>query len=188
MLLEIAVGLWTNSMALLADGYHMGSHVFALGLTWLAYIFTRRYSGSTRFTFSSERFLSLAGFTSALMLAVFAAFVAYTAIVHLFHPVPILFAEAIVVAVVGLLVNLLSAFFLHHDHDEHDHNIRAAYLHVLADALTSVAAIVALAGAWIFGILWLDSAGGIISSLVILRWSYMLMKSSGKVLVDYRRS
>lgn len=187
MVLEIAVGTWTNSMALLADGYHMASHVFALGITWMAYIITRKYATSEKFSFSTERFLSLTGFTSALLLTGFAVFVAWKAVEHLFNPVGIRFTEAIIVAIVGLLVNLASAFFLRHDHETHDHNIRAAYLHVLADALTSIAAIIAIAGAWIFGILWLDSAGGLISSVVILRWSYTLIKSSGKVLVDYKR-
>lgn len=189
MFLEISVGSYTHSMALLADGYHMASHVFAMGLTWIAYIFTRKHSATnSSYTFNKDRLLSLTGFTSAIVLAAFAFLVAYNSIQHILHPVPIMFLEAIVVAFLGLLVNLVSAWFLHADHEHHDHNIRAAYIHVLADALTSIAAILALGGGWLFGILWLDAIGGLICSAVIVKWVYNLIMTTGKALVDYKRT
>ncbi len=183
MVVEISFGYYTHSMALLADGWHMGSHVFALGLTWLAYVISRRFSESVKYGFNREKFLALTGFTSALVLLGFAFFVGWESVVRFIHPKPIRYLDAIVVAFIGLGVNLLSAWFLHYDHEHHDHNIRAAYLHVLADGLTSVAAILALAGGWLFGLPLLDSVGGIICSLVIVKWSIDLILSSGKTLI-----
>lgn len=183
MVIEITFGYLTNSMALLADGWHMGSHVFALGLTWLAYMISRRFADSAQYGFNREKFLALTGFTSALVLLGFAVFVGWESVSRFMNPLPIHYLDAIIVAVSGLIVNMVSAWFLHHDHQYHDHNIRAAYLHVLADGLTSLAAIVALTGGLLFGLPALDSVGGIICSLVIVKWSYNLIMSSGKTLV-----
>ena len=184
MVVEIAFGLTTNSMALLADGIHMGSHVLAIGLSWVAYIFVRKLSKKESFKGNSGKILSLSGYSSGLMLLIFAFVILVEAIGRLFNPVEIHFEEAILVAFIGLAVNIASAFLLHHDHDHSDHNIKAAYLHVVADALTSVTAIVGLTGAMIWHIIWLDALGALIGSFVIIRWSVGLLKDSGKDLLD----
>lgn len=184
MVVEIVFGITTRSMALLADGIHMGSHVLAIGLSWLAYVIVRRLSTNLSFKGNSEKILSLSGYSSGIMLLIFAFFILYEAIQRLYNPSSILYKEAIIVASVGLLVNIASAFLLHHDHEHSDNNIRAAYLHVIADALTSVTAIVGITGAMIWNIVWLDALGAIISSFVIIKWSVGLLKDSGKVLLD----
>ncbi|MBZ0204043.1 MAG: cation diffusion facilitator family transporter [Ignavibacteria bacterium] len=186
MVVEIFFGYWTNSMALLADGYHMASHVFALGLSWAAYIIARRYSNSSKFSFSKNMLLALSGYTSAIVLFVIAVLMAEQSTERFFNPVTIKFEEAIFVAAIGLIVNALSAFFLHHGHEHHDHNIRSAYLHVLADGLTSVTAIIALTAGMFYNLYSLDSISGIISSVVITKWSYGLIKGSGKELVNFK--
>jgi len=186
MVVEIISGYWTNSMALLADGYHMASHVFALGLAWVAYVVSRKYSQTDNFSFSKKKLLALSGFTSAVVLQVIAIIMAVQAVDRLLHPLTIKFSEAIIVAVIGLAVNALSAFFLHHEHEHHDHNIRSAYLHVLADGLTSVTAIIALTAGMFYNLYSLDSISGIISSLVITKWSIDLIRGSGKDLIDFR--
>lgn len=186
MVVEIISGYWTNSMALLADGYHMASHVFALGLAWLAYVVSRKYSQTENISFSKRKLLALSGFTSAIVLQVIAIVMAVQAFDRLLHPLTIKFGEAIFVAAIGLAVNVLSAFFLHHGHEHHDHNIRSAYLHVLADGLTSVTAIIALTAGMFYNLYSLDSISGIISSLVITKWSIDLIKGSGKDLIDFR--
>ena len=183
MVFEIIFGLTTHSMALLADGIHMGSHVLAIGLSWVAYVFVRKVSADGQFKGDKNKILSLSGYSSGLMLLIFAFVILYEAVNRLLSPSPIQYREAILVAVLGLLVNIASAFILKHDHDESDHNIRAAYLHVIADALTSVTAILALIGAMLWNITWLDALGAIISSFVIIRWSLGLLKDSGKVLL-----
>lgn len=187
MAVEIFFGYWTGSMALLADGYHMASHVFALGLSWIAYIIARKYSESERCSFEKNKLLALSGFTSAIILLVIAVIMAIESVDRFFNPVEIKFGEAIFVAVIGLAVNLLSAVFLHHGHEHHDHNIRSAYLHVLADGLTSLTAIIALTAGMFYNLYSLDSISGIISSLVITKWSYGLIKGSGKELVDFKQ-
>jgi cation diffusion facilitator family transporter len=184
MVVEIFFGLTTKSMALLADGIHMGSHVLAIGLSWLAYVIVRRLSTNLSFKGNSEKILSLSGYSSGIMLLIFAFFILFEAIQRLYNPSSILYKEAIIVASLGLLVNIASAFLLHHDHEHSDNNIRAAYLHVIADALTSVTAIVGITGAMIWNIVWLDALGAIISSFVIIKWSVGLLKDSGKVLLD----
>lgn len=184
MVIEIIFGLTTHSMALLADGIHMGSHVFAIGLSWIAYVIVRRLSHKDDFKGNSQKILSLSGYSSGLMLLIFAFVILYEAINRLINPSIIQYQEAILVAIIGLLVNIICAFILHHEHEYSDHNIRAAYLHVIADALTSVTAIAALTGAMLFNILWLDALGAIISSFVIIKWSVALLKDSGKVLLD----
>lgn len=186
MAVEIFFGYWTNSMALLADGYHMASHVFALGLSWAAYIIARKYSQSEKCSFEKSKLLALSGFTSAIVLIVIAVIMAIESIDRFFNPVEIKFGEAIFVAVIGLAVNVLSAVFLHHGHEHHDHNIRSAYLHVLADGLTSLTAIIALTAGMIYNLYSLDSISGIISSVVITKWSYGLIKGSGKDLINFK--
>jgi len=186
MVVEITFGMLTNSMSLLADGIHMGSHVIAIGLSWLAYVFVRRVSKSNRHNVNTDKILSLSGYSSGLMLLTFAFVILFEAVSRFYNPMQIQFKEAIVVAIIGLIVNIVSAFLLHHDHEHSDHNIKAAYMHVIADALTSVTAIIGLTVAMIWNILWLDSVGAIISSVVIVRWSIGLLRDSGKVLIDYK--
>ena len=174
-------------MALLADGIHMGSHVLAIGLSWIAYIIVRRVSGSTSYKGSSDKILSLSGYSSGLMLLIFAFVILYEAVNRILNPSAIQFKEAIFVAVIGLLVNIICAVLLHHEHEHSDHNIKAAYLHVIADALTSVTAIIGLTAAMIWNIVWLDALGAIISSGVIIKWSLGLLKDSGKILLDIEK-
>jgi cation diffusion facilitator family transporter len=195
---EIMAGWLSGSMALLADGWHMATHAVALGIAGLAYLFARQHAKSSRFSFGTGKFGDLSAFASAIILAMIAVQVAYESVVRLIHPVPIAYREAISVAVLGLAVNLLSAWLLrdthdhHHDHghshehhhDHHDNNLRAAYVHVLADAATSILAIaglvVAMSAQWV----WADPAVGFIGSIVIASWAYGLIRSSGAVLLD----
>src|SRR5882672_1652838 len=194
---EIVVGWLSGSMALLADGWHMATHAAALGIAGLAYLFARRQAGNSHFTFGTGKFGDLAAFSSAIILAMIAVQVAYESAVRLVHPVPIAYGEAILVATLGLGVNLVSAWLLRdtHDHDHgHDHshghphhrdnNLRAAYVHVLADAATSILAILALVAAMLAQWVWADPAVGIAGSLVIASWAYGLIRDSGAVLLD----
>ena len=187
MLLEIVIGYYSNSMALTAEGWHMSTHVFAIGLTWAAYFFTRKYGSSQKISFQSDRLLSLSGFTSAIVLQIIAVIMALESVDRLIHPLPIKFGEAIIVAVIGLMVNTISALLLKHDHDHQDDNIRAAYLHVLADGLTSLTAIIALSIGLFFRLYWLDALSGIIGSIVITSWAVQLIKGSGGKLVDFKK-
>ncbi len=187
MILEIIFGYLTKSMALLADGYHMASHAFALGLSWGAYVFSRKYSNTPTSSFSKEKLLSLSGFSSAIILLIVAVLMAYQSISRLIRPVPIHFDEAIIIAIIGLFVNIISAIILHHKHDHGDHNIRSAYMHVLADALTSITAIIALTLGMFYNLFFLDSLSGIISSIIITKWSVDLIRNSGKTLIDYKK-
>jgi cation diffusion facilitator family transporter len=202
MCVEITAGVLTGSMALLADGMHMGTHAFALGITYFAYVMARRFSGSTKFGFGTGKFGILSGYTSALFLGGTALYMIVESFKRFFKPVPIAFDEAILVAIVGLAVNVLSIWMLggkktgHHghghdddtDHDRshhpHDHNLRAAYLHVLADALTSVLAILALVSGKFFGWSFLDPAMGIVGGVLIARWAWGLLRSSAFILLD----
>lgn len=183
MVIEITFGLHTKSMALLADGIHMGSHVLAIGLSWGAYVFVRKLSEKRQFSGDSDKILSLAGYSSGLILMMFALVILTEAIQRILNPTEIKFLEAIMVAVIGLAGNIVSAAILSHEHDHSDHNIRAAYLHVIADALTSITAIIGLTAAMIWNIIWFDALGGIIGSFVIIRWSVSLMKDSGSALL-----
>jgi cation diffusion facilitator family transporter len=196
MVVEIVSGLLFGSMALLADGWHMASHASALGIAAMAYYMARKHRRNTKFTFGTGKMGDLAGFSSALLLAVVALAMAYASIQRLLNPVAIHFDEAILVAVIGLVVNVASALVLkehhtdHHDHGpgnhhHHDHNLRAAYLHVLADALTSILAITALLFGKYQGWGFLDPLMGIVGAVVISRWSFGLMRETGKVLLDY---
>ena len=185
VVLEIGVGYHSHSMALLADGWHMASHVLAIGLCWIAYYVARKNSENEQFKNGTGKVLALAGYTSAIILLIVALLMMVEAIQRLIYPEKIIFQEAILVAIIGLVVNAVSAKVLHHDHHHSDHNIRAAYLHVLADMLTSVTAIVSLLIGYFFGMLTFDAVIGIISSLVIIKWAVDLMKNSGMELLDY---
>ncbi|NRP73670.1 Cadmium, cobalt and zinc/H(+)-K(+) antiporter [Ensifer psoraleae] len=204
MVAEIAAGTFYGSMALVADGWHMSTHAAAMLIAALAYLFARRNARNRRFTFGTGKLGDLAGFASAIVLALIALLIGWESLVRLMNPVAISFPQAISVAVLGLVVNLVSAWLLrddhshhhHHHHHDHDHaqgarghgrdnNLRAAYLHVLADALTSVLAIVALAAGSLYGWLWLDPLMGVVGALVIARWSAGLIRDAGSVLLDY---
>ena len=184
MVVEIIFGLSTRSMALLADGIHMGSHVLAIGLSWVAYVVVRRVSRDASFRGNSGKILSLSGYSSGILLLVFALFIIVEAAERLLHPVEIIYREAILVAVIGLVVNVISALVLRHEHAHSDHNIRAAYLHVVADALTSLSAILGLTAALVWDIPFIDAIAAMVSSLVIIRWSVGLLKQSGRSLLD----
>lgn len=192
MLVELAAGWLTGSMALLADGWHMASHVGALGIAAYAYHFARRHAGDARYTFGTGKVTALAGYSSALCLGAVAAWMAWESATRLRAPVEIHYAEAMIVAAFGLAVNLASAWLLDHDHDhdhEHahghvDHNLRAAHLHVVADALTSVLAIVALGGGLLFGWAFLDPLMGLVGAVVVGRWAWGLARDSAGVLLD----
>jgi cation diffusion facilitator family transporter len=191
---EIIGGTIYGSMALVADGWHMSTHAGALAIAALAYRCARKHAHDTRFSFGTGKLGELAGYSSALILALVALLIGYKSIARLLHPVSIGFDEAIVIAVIGLLVNLASAWLLREQHehehghqDQHhhqDHNLRAAYLHVLADALTSVLAIIALIAGRQYGWTWMDPAMGLVGALVIAHWSIGLLRSSGAVLLD----
>jgi cation diffusion facilitator family transporter len=211
---EIVAGSLFGSMALLADGWHMGTHAAALGIAAFAYRFARQHIGNAHFTFGTGKFGDLAAFSSAIILGLIAVEIAYESVLRLISPVPIVYGQAIAVAALGLCVNLASAWLLrgshghhhdhhhghdhahdhddghvhddHHGHHHHDNNLRAAYVHVMADAATSVLAIAALALAMSSGWAWADPAVGLIGSAVIASWAVGLIKSSGAVLLDVR--
>jgi cation diffusion facilitator family transporter len=188
MVVEIVTGLLFGSMALLADGVHMATHVGALGLAAAAYWLARRHAHDTRFSFGSGKFGDLAAFASAIVLGLLSIGVAVESLRRFVEPVQVRYGEALFIAVIGLLVNIASAAILHdpheHGHDHHDHNLRAAYLHVLADAVTSVLAIVALASGLVFGIAWADPLVGVVGAVVIASWAYGLTRDSALVLLD----
>lgn len=200
MVVEIAAGFITGSMALLADGFHMATHAGALGVAAWAYAYARRHANNPRFSFGTGKVGDLAGFASALVLAIFAIGIGVESIQRFWAPTAIAYREAIWIAVIGLLVNVASAWLLghggHHDHDHghghahhshgqhHDNNLRSAYFHVLADALTSVLAIGALLAGQYLGWRWMDAAMGVVGAVVIGRWSWSLMRDTASVLVD----
>jgi len=184
MVVELIFGILSGSMALLADGIHMASHVLAIGLSWIAYIIVRKLNSSDKFTGDSNKILSLSGYSSGLILLIFAFVIMTEAIHRLYNPVEISYMEAILVACIGLLVNILSAFLLHTDQSHSDHNIRAAYLHVIADALTSLSAILGLLAAMIWDIVFVDAIAALLSSLIIISWSIGLLRDSGRNLLD----
>ena len=196
MVVEIVSGLFFGSMALLADGWHMASHASALSITALAFYLARKHKDNGKFTFGTGKIGDLAGFSSALLLVLIALFMCYESVQRFMSPVIIHFNEAIIVAVIGLIVNLLSAVLLkeHHTHEDsdcadhhthHDHNLRAAYLHVIADALTSILAIAALVMGKFWGWAFMDPMMGIVGAAFIIRWSYGLLRDSSRVLLDY---
>ena len=203
MLIEITAGWWFNSMALLADGWHMSSHAVAIGLSAFAYAAARKYANDSRFAFGTWKIEVLAGFTSAIFLLGVAAMMVIGSIERLLSPEIIHYQEAIIVGVLGLIVNIVCAWLLghaHHDHDhshgdhhhshdhqndhQHDLNLKSAYTHVIADAATSVLAIVALVGGWIYGWSWLDPVMGIVGAVLVAVWAKGLVKETAKVLLD----
>jgi cation diffusion facilitator family transporter len=213
MVVEIIAGYVFGSMALVADGWHMSTHASALAIAALAYRFARRHMHDPRFSFGTGKLGDLAAFASAILLALVALFIGFESVSRLVAPVTIHYGEAMWVAVIGLLVNLATAAILfdsghhghehghahghaHDDHGDHghdrdapahdtrDHNIRAAYVHVLADALTSVFAIVALGAGSLYGIAWLDPVMGVVGALIIAQWSVSLIRAAGAVLLD----
>ncbi len=197
---EIIVGFATGSMALLADGFHMATHAGALGVAAAAYVYAKKQIANPLYTFGTGKVGDLAGFASALILLMIALGIGFASAMRLAQPVEVAFGEATIVAVIGLGVNVVSAFLLsgssghnhghgqeHHGHGHghgHDNNMRAAYFHVLADALTSVLAIVALLAGRYLGWVWLDPAMGIVGALVIARWSWTLVRDTSAVLLD----
>ena len=191
---EIIAGLVFGSMALLADGLHMASHATALTISAFAYIYARKHAHDPRFSFGTGKIGSLAGYSSAVLLALFALVMVIESAERFLNPVEIAFNEAILVAFLGLVVNVVSIFILDvkehsHSHGEdhshhHDHNLRAAYLHVLADALTSVLAIIALFAGKLYGLNWMDPMMGIVGAVMVTRWSIGLLRETGKVLLD----
>lgn len=184
MVLEIFFGLFSNSMALLADGIHMGSHVLAIGLSWGAYVLVRHLQRNSNTTTDSNKVLSLSAYTSGIMLLIFALFIIVQAGERFFIPVVrIRYVEAMTVAVIGMVVNLICAFILHDKHG-HDYNSHSAYLHVIADALTSLGAIFGLICAMIWNIVWMDTLVAFICSLVIIRWAKKLLMDTGKMLTS----
>ena len=200
MVVEIGAGVAFGSMALLADGLHMASHTAALGIAAFAYLYARQHADDRRFSFGSGKVSALAGFSSAILLAVFVFIMAWESVNRFFNPVDIIFNQAIVVAVIGLAVNLASVLILddhHHDtnhhHDAHththaDHNLRAAYLHVLADAVTSLLAIFALLAGKFYGLVWMDPFMGIVGAVLISKWSFGLLKDTSNTLLDKQAS
>ncbi len=208
MVVEIAVGLTSNSMALLADGFHMSSHAVAIGLSAFAYAAARKHANDRRFAFGTWKMEILGGFASAVFLLGVVALMAYGSIERLFSPAPIHYQEAILIGCVGLAVNIISAVILgkahHHDHDHghgHHHgqagekaahqdaghqdlNLRSAYVHVIADAATSVLAIAALFGGWMFGWSWLDPVIGLVGAVVVALWAKRLLADTSAVLLD----
>jgi cation diffusion facilitator family transporter len=200
MVVEIAAGWWYNSMALLADGWHMSSHAVAIGLSAFAYAAARRYARDPRFAFGTWKIEVLAGYTSAIFLLGVAVFMVAASVERIVSPQPIAYRDAIVVALLGLLVNIVCAMILgkahHHDHGHshghgdhahghhHDLNLKSAYIHVIADAATSVLAIVALIGGWIYGWSWLDPVMGIVGAGLVSVWAGNLLAETGRVLLD----
>lgn len=200
MVAEIVAGYVTGSMALLADGFHMATHAGALGVTAIAYAYARRHAHSRAYSFGTGKVGDLAGFASALVLGLVAVAIGVESVMRLFGPITVAFAEATMIAVLGLAVNIASAFLLsgspghphgHHDHGHHEHhhhgtdnNLRSAYVHVLADALTSVLAIAALLAGRFLGWTWMDPAMGIVGAIVIARWAWTLMRDTAAVLLD----
>jgi cation diffusion facilitator family transporter len=208
MVAEIVGGIWFGSVALIADGLHMSTHAGALLIAALAYTYARRYASHHRLAFGTGKFGDLAAFTSAIALAMIALLIGYESLNRLFNPVPIDFNEAIPIAALGLGVNLLTAFLLRDDHDHHhehgherhhdnheheqdqkgehhrDHNLRAAFVHVLADAAVSVLVIIGLVAGRQFGWIWMDPAMGLVATIVIMNWSWSLIRTAGAVLLD----
>jgi len=197
MIIEIATGLIFGSMALLADGLHMASHATALIINVYAYIYARQHAHDKSFSFGTGKVNAMGGFTGAVLLAVFALMMAWGSVERIFNPVSIAFNQAIFVAIIGLIVNGASVFILghqgdhHHDHghedhhhDHHDHNLKSAYYHVLADALTSILAIIALLVAKYLGLIWMDPVMGIVGAILVCRWSIGLLRVTSAVLLD----
>ena len=204
MIAEILFGWISNSMALLADGWHMGTHAFALGISLIAYIAARKYAKDETFTFGTWKIEILGAYTSAIVLGIVGLIMIYSSVERMINPLNIYYNQALFVAILGLLVNLVCAVILnvgghahkhghhhhgedehaHHEHDHEDLNLKSAYLHVVADAMTSVLAIIALLGAKYFNFIWLDPFMGIVGAGLIIRWSFSLLKDTGGILLE----
>lgn len=199
MIAEILFGWISNSMALLADGWHMGTHAFALGVSLIAYIMARKYAKDKTFTFGTWKIEILGAYTSAIVLGTVAMIMIFSSVERMINPLTIYYNQALLVAILGLSVNLVCAVILNsgaheHEHhhqgeDEHSHNhedlnLKSAYLHVVADALTSILAIIALLGAKYFEFNWLDPFMGIVGAVLIIRWSFSLLKDTGGILLE----
>lgn len=203
MIAEIYFGWITNSMALFADGWHMGTHAFALGISLLAYIIARKYAKDSKFTFGTWKIEILGAYTNAIALGMVGIIMVFTSVERLIHPLSIHYNQALLVAIIGLLVNLVCAVILNmgahsHTHDHHgenehkeshhtgdDLNLKSAYLHVITDAMTSIFAIIALLCAKYFTFNWLDPLMGIVGAALILRWAKLLLKDTSSILLDY---
>jgi len=218
MVVEIVTGVAYGSMALFADGIHMGSHMVGLGISFLAYIYARKHAHDQEFSFGTGKVNALAGYSSAIFLVIIALFMGYESVNRFIHPVTIEYNQAILVAVIGLVVNGASMLILgekghthtnndendhNHDHTDHehehehahseqthakgaDHNLKAAYLHVLTDALTSILAIIALLGAKYFKLNWMDPFMGVVGAFLVIKWSLGLIQGTTKVLLDHQ--
>ena len=202
MIGEVIVGLWSGSMALLADGVHMGTHALALGIAWAAYVVARRHATDRRFSFGTGKVQELAGFGSAILLAVSAVLILVEAVQRLLAPQSIQYVEALIAAAIGLLANMASFWLLrgashepHHPDEPHAHvpgelhehadsNLRGAVLHVLADALTSIGAIAALLAGMFMGWAWLDAGVAIVAAVIIAVWAFSLLRATARVLLD----
>lgn len=201
MVIEIISGVLFGSMALLADGLHMASHTAALGISAFAYYYARKHSKDESFSFGTGKVNALAGFSSAILLVVFALIMVWESVHRFMNPVEIIFNQAIIVAILGLFVNAISYFILSgrhnlnhsnanivHSQDHSDHNLRAASLHVLADALTSIFAIVALLTAKYIGLIWMDPLMGVVGAILVARWSIGLLRDTSGILLDKQAS
>lgn len=191
MIAEIIYGYLTHSMALLADGYHMGTHALALGLTYIAYVLIRKYKDSPNFPNGTEKIGMLAAYTSSIFLGLTGLWIIIEAFQRFIHPIQIIFNEAILVAVIGFTVNALCILIMegshkHHEHDE-DYNFKAAYYHILADALTSILAIAALLIGKYLNLIYFDSLIGMFGGILILRWAVGLIKNTVISLIDMKR-
>ena len=196
MIAEISFGFITNSMALLADGFHMGTHAFALGLTYIAYYFCQKYFNSAKFSNGTDKIKDLAGYTSSLFLGISGIMIIYESFERLIHPLKISFTQAMIVVVIGLIINLISIIIMDfdhfhnhmhnhpHEHKKTDNNFKSAYLHILADLLTSICAFFALLFAKFFGWVLLDPIIGILGGIIIVKWAVDLIKSTTVVLLD----
>jgi len=196
MVAEILFGWLSHSMALLADGWHMGTHAFALGISLIAYMMARKYAKDPSFTFGTWKIEILGAYTSAIVLGLVGLIMIYSSVQRILHPLSIYYNQALLVAFIGLTVNVVCAIILNnggqaHEHDHHAHshhhedlNLKSAYLHVVADALTSVLAIAALLGAKYFNFVWLDPFMGIVGAGLILHWSFLLLKETGSILLQ----
>ncbi len=185
MFAEITFGFFTNSMALLSDGWHMGTHALALLITFFAFVFMKKYHNSPIFPNGTYKISSLSGYTSSLFLALTGLFVFYESIVRFFHPINIFFNTAILVAIIGLVVNGLCLLIMEsHQKNNQDYNFKAAYLHILTDAMTSIFAIIALLAGKFFGLYFLDPFMGIVGGSLILKWSFSLIKQTSLELLD----
>jgi len=202
MFLEIFYGFVTHSMALLADGFHMGTHAFALGITFLAYFLSRKFADSDLFLNGTEKIKTLAAYTSSIFLGLTGIGIIIESVLKFITPIPIIFSDAILIALIGLIVNILSILIMkgkhvhlhldkcehnhHHEEEHEDSNFKSAYLHILADVLTSILAIVALILCKFLHVTYFDPCIGILGGIVIIKWSYGLLKDTVRVLLDMK--